>query len=279
MADDAVERTVSAHYTLGNLTERVDAAMRASGLTPESVTGAQLAALDQFHSFGEAGTLELMRLAQINASERVLDVGGGVGGPARLLADRVGCSVTVLDLTPEFVALGKRLTAWTRLTDKVTFVCGSALEPPFEDASFDVAWTIHAAMNIGDKPRLYGEIHRVVRPGGRFALFDVLAGPHAPVIYPVPWADDATSSFLIAPNDLRALLASSGFREREWVEGAELSQRFQQGPVPPTPAPGDGSNSLSNVFIEALGPDRIQNVMRNMREGRVLPAMGVFERV
>lgn len=279
MADDAIERAVSAHYSGGGLLERVISALRAAGIDPEQVTVEQLAPLDHFHSFGVAGTLEMARVTQIAATDRALDVGGGVGGPARLLAHRIGCAVTVLDLSPDFCALGETLTAWTHLAEKVTFVCGSALEAPFPDASFDVVWTQHASMNIADKPRLYTEVHRVLRPGGRFALFDVLAGPNAPMIFPVPWAEGPETSFLLPPDEIRALVTSAGFRERSWAEGAEVTQRFTQ-PVVSAGAPERLDPDLSvNVLMDALGPERVRNVQRNMQAGSITLALGVFERV
>jgi SAM-dependent methyltransferase len=279
MADDATERAVSAHYSGRALLKRVISALLAAGIDPAEVTVEQLAPLDNFHSFGVAGTLEMVRVTQVEATDRVLDVGGGIGGPARLLAHRIGCVVTVLDLSPDFCALGETMTAWTHLTEKVTFVCGSALQTPFPDASFDVVWTQHAAMSIANKPQFYAEVHRVLRPGGRFALFDVVAGPNAPVMFPVPWADGPETSFLLPPSEIRALVTSAGFRERIWAEGAEVAQRFSQ-PLVPAGAPDKlNPDLIDNVWMGALGPERLRNVQRNLQVGSITLALGVFERV
>jgi MPBQ/MSBQ methyltransferase len=181
----------------------------------------------------------------------------------------------VLDLTPEFCSAGALLTEWTQLTDRVTFVCDNALALPFTEASFDAVWTLHAAMNIEDKPRMYAEIHRVLRPGSRFALFDITAGPNAPLIYPVPWASSGATSFLVPPDEIRAMIAGTGFREVLWMQGAELAQRLGQPLVPA------GLSALPNlnVLMDVLGPERIQNALRNTQEGRILTVMGVFERM
>jgi SAM-dependent methyltransferase len=280
MADDATERAISAHYTTANLTEAIAAALRAAGKDLDALAPDDLIPLDQFHSFGLASTLELARRAGIAAGERVLDVGGGIGGPARFLASHHECHVTVLDLTPAFVATGEMLTAWTRLTDRVSFVCGSALEMPSPAASFDLAWTQNAAMNIADKPRLYGEIARVLRPGGRLAFFGVTAGPKGSPHFPVPWASEPAYSFLLPPEEVRQTILAAGFRERSWLAGPELVALLEglARDLPPELVPRP-SGLATALLMGAEAETKIANSARNTREGRTTPAMGVFERV
>ena len=170
--------------------------LRANGKDPAALTIEDLAPIDQLHARGSEATLELARLAGITAGMRVLDVGGGLGGPARTLASAFGCSVEVLDLTEEFCRAGEMLTARTGLADLVCFRQGNALKMPYPGAGFDVAWTQHSSMNIADKERLYAEIQRVLRPGGRLALHEILAGPVSPIHFPVPWARDPDLSHL-----------------------------------------------------------------------------------
>jgi SAM-dependent methyltransferase len=172
-----IDEKVNRHYGWSGLMESIEAEIRRNGIEPTEVTVDELAPVDNYHWHRLAGTLALARAAAISATDHVLDVGGGIGGPARQLAHRFGCHVTVLDLTAEYCAVGQTLTSWTSLEDKVSFECASALAMPFADGSFDVAWTQHASMNIEDKARLYQEMARVVRVGGRLAFFDVLAGP------------------------------------------------------------------------------------------------------
>lgn len=277
MSDNPTETLVTSHYSSGNFIGTIERVLRDAGIDPTHVTVEQLAPIDNFHTFGHAGTRELAHLAGVTAGQRVLDVGGGVGGPARFLAQEYGCHVTVLDLTEEFCRAGEVLTTWTHLADRVTFVHGNALDTPFPDASFDLVWTQHAAMNIADKPRLYAEVHRVLRPGGRFALFDVLAGPNQPLYFPVPWASDLTYSFLLSPEEVRATVAAAGFAEQAWVTGAELQATLQQAQ---TQAPTAATSGLSPAVV--MGADaeaRMANIARNMREGRTTTGMGIFERV
>jgi SAM-dependent methyltransferase len=211
-----IDEQVNRHYGWSGLMETIEEEIRRNGIDPRKVTVDELAPVDNYHWHRLAGTLALARAASISATDSVLDVGGGIGGPARQLAHRYGCSVTVLDLTSEYCAVGETLTAWTNLEDKVSFVCGNALAMPFRDGTFDVAWTQHASMNIADKASLYREMARVVRVGGRLAFFDVLAGPNQPIHFPVPWASDPSFNFLLTPEETRTLIAQSGFREITW---------------------------------------------------------------
>ena len=273
-----LDERVSDHYGWSGLMEAIAAELRAKGIEPERVTVAQLAPVDNYHWHRLAGTLALARVAKITAADRVLDVGGGIGGPARQLAHRLGCNVTVLDLTAEYCAVGETLTRWTHLADFVSFVHANALEMPFADGSFDVVWTQHASMNIADKTGLYQEIARVVRPGGRFAFFDVLAGPNQPIHFPVPWATDASLSFLVSPEETRDLIAQAGFRESRWLVDGDLQVELER-PDPLSEAAGPQAELDSGLLNGSEGPQMGMNVGRNSREGRILPVVGVFERL
>jgi SAM-dependent methyltransferase len=273
-----VDQRISDHYGWSGLMDAIEQELRQNGIDPEHVTVAQLAPIDNYHANRLAGTLALVRAAGITATDRVLDVGGGIGGPARQLAHRVGCEVTVLDLTAEYCAVGETLSAWTNLADLVTFVHASALEMPFSDASFDVAWTQHASMNISDKHGLYREIARVLRPGGRFAFFDILAGPNQPIHVPVPWAGDLSFSFLLSPAETRSLIVQAGFREKTWLTGDELEVELDR----PDPLAEESATepALNSGLLN--GPDGVRiaaNVRRNFEEDRILPVLGVFERI
>ena len=171
------------HYRATGLKERLKTALAALGPDDRLLTPAQLAALDQFHTRGLAATAELADLAQITAEMSVLDVGSGVGGPARFLAATYGCRVTGVDLSEPFVEAANTLTERTGLSGRVSFETASALELPFDAGRFDVVLMQHVAMNISDRARLYREIRRVLRPGGRLAAFDVVlmnGEPHYP---------------------------------------------------------------------------------------------------
>lgn len=269
---------VSAHYAPGGLTAAIRDALRTAGKDTASLRREDLAPVDQFHIGGEAATLELAALASLVPGQRVLDVGGGLGGPARTLAAAHGCRVTVLDLTAEFCQTGAQLTAWTGFADRVAFVNGDALALPFPDGSFDLVLTQHSTMNIPDKECLFQGLHRVLRPGGRLAVHEVLAGPRQPVRYPVTWARTPALSFLMAPASLRALLGRLGFVERSWrdVTGptrtAILSPRPGQGAATPPSPPG------MHLLLGSDTAERRGNVACNLREGRITIIQAAFER-
>src|SRR5512135_933686 len=202
-----VNEAVQTHYTRADLGDAILAALESAGKDVNRLTPEDLAPIDEFHIRGREATLELARAAGLDATKRVLDVGSGVGGTARCLAKEFGCRVTGVDLTDEYCRAAAMLCARTGLAHLVDFRQGDATNLPFDDCTFDVVWTEHVAMNIPDKTRLYNEMHRVLNPGGTLAIYDVLAGPSGPVLFPVPWARAPDASFLVQPDELRELLA------------------------------------------------------------------------
>lgn len=277
MTVDAEGRLVDEHYGRGNLTERILEALRDAGKDTGALDAADLSSIDHFHTGGRRATLDLAHLAGITSGMRVLDAGGGLGGPARVLASEFGCRVEVLDITEEFCRAGEMLTERTGLSDLVSFRHGSALEMPYPDASFEFVWTQHSSMNIADKEQLYREIHRVLRPGGRLAMHEIMAGPNSPVHFPVPWACKPEISHLLPPEEVRSLLAAIGFKELAWVdETASAAEWFQRRS---RAKPSEGS--LPPGLTLLMGPDSgemFQNQVRNLRENRITLIQSVFER-
>ena len=272
-------RLVGEHYARDDLAAAILTALREAGKDPNSVTAQDLAPVDQLHTRGKDATLELARLAGITLKMQVLDVGGGLGGPARTLATEIGCSVEVLDVTEEFCRAGDILTTRTGLGDLVSFRHASALDVPHPDASFDAVWMQHSSMNIADKERLYAEIHRVLRPGGNLALHEIMAGPVTPIHFPVPWARGPEISFLRPPEEVRALIANVGFEESAWIDETTSAIRWfrerlaaadaASGELPPL--------GLHLVLGTNLG-QMFRNLARNLQENRVVVVQGVFER-
>jgi ubiquinone/menaquinone biosynthesis C-methylase UbiE len=271
-------QAVADHYKRRALADVILTALKAAGIDIEHLTPDDLAPVDEFHSGGRNATVRLAQLAQINGSERVLDVGCGIGGPSRYLASRFGCRVTGLDLTADFVALAGMLAQRTRLSDKVSYRQGDALDMPFADASFDLVWSQNAAMNIADRARLYGEMRRVLTPSGRLALQEIAAGPGGEPFYPTPWASDKSISFLVTPQATRAALERIGFRAVAWQDTTEeaLQQQMartkalETGSLPPL--------GLHIVIGEAF-PTVTKNMLRNLREERLKLFNAVLERV
>src|SRR5215510_6298888 len=256
--------SVRDHYRATGLTERLKTALAALGPEDQQLTSQQLAALDQFHTRGLAATAELGKLAGVTAGMSVLDVGSGVGGPARFLAATYGCQVTGVDLSEPFVDAARYLTERTGQSAQVSFQTASALELPFDDGSFDVVLLQHVAMNIAERAPLYREIRRVLKPGGRFATFDVVLNGGEPH-YPVPWARTPATSFLLSAAATREAIEPAGFRTLAWQDDTEAAKAWishlrASGP-PPSP----------NLGV-VMGPDFAQlaaNLGRNLMEGRL----------
>lgn len=263
---------VREHYRASGLVGRLKTALTAFGPDQQRLAPQQLAALDQFHTRGLAATAELAGLAGIAAGLSVLDVGSGVGGPARFLAATYGCQVTGVDLSEAFVDAARYLTRRTGQSERVSFETASALALPFDDGHFDVVLLQHVAMNISDRTRLYREIRRVLKLNGRFALYDVVlkdGDPH----YPVPWARTPATSFLLTAAATGEAVEAAGFRKLAWQDDTEaakawIAQLRASGP-PPSP----------NLGV-VMGPDFAQlaaNLGRNLMEGRLGILAAVFE--
>src|SRR3984957_14790111 len=212
-------------YRATGLVERLKVALAVFGPEDRPIAPQQLASLDQFHTRGLAAPSALARSAGVEADMAVLDVGSGVGGPARFLAGNYGCRVTGVDLSEPFVEAARYLTERTGQTRQVSFKTANALDLPFDDGHFDVVFLQHVAMNIADRARLYREIRRVLKSGGKFATFDVvLAGgnPH----YPVPWARTPDTSFLLTAAATREVIEPAGFRTLAWQDDSEAAKAW-----------------------------------------------------
>jgi SAM-dependent methyltransferase len=263
------------HYRAIGLTERLKAALAVFGREDRRLTPQQLASVDQFHTRGLAATAELANLARVTSGMAVLDVGSGVGGPARALAATCGCQVTGVDLSAPFVDAARYLTERTGQGALVSFQTGNALELPFEASCFDAVLLQHVAMNISDRPRLYREIRRVLKQDGRFATYDVVLGggkPHDGVHYPAPWARTPATSFLLTAAATREAVEAAGFRTLISQDDSAAAKAWiaqVRGSPPPSP----------NLGV-VMGPDFAQlaaNLGRNILEDRVGILSAVFE--
>ncbi len=268
MAD---ETQVSRHYSSGTLMERLHAVLAAEGIDPDRPTVAQLAPFDHFHGRGLEATEQAANLVAVTPADHLLDVGSGIGGPARYFAHRFGCRVTGIDLTAEFCEAARTLTRAVGLADRVDFQQGNALKMPFPEARFDGAYSLNVSMNIADKAGLYREIHRVLKAGAWFVLAEVAQGPAGPPTYPTPWAKTAETSFLSTPQETHAGLAAAGFaivRSRETAADAaaytaRARERIARGEKPPFQA--------IQVIHAELAREMAGNGARDLAAGRVVP--------
>jgi SAM-dependent methyltransferase len=268
---------VGEHYAGTGVVERLRAALAELGPEDRPLTTRELGAMDQFHTRGHAATADLAELAAIGPADRVLDLGCGIGGPARLIAETRGCRVTGVDLSEGFVEAARYLSQRTGQQERVEFHGGSALALDFADASFDVVLLQHVAMNIADRSRLYREIRRLLAPGGRFASYDVVRGDGEPR-YPAPWARAAADSFLLDAQATREAVEAAGLRVRAWRDDTAAARSW----AAQLKATASRSRPTTPGLGVVMGPDfavLAGNHARNLLEGRVGVLMAVFEAV
>lgn len=264
------DTAVAHHYGNPKLESSILDALVVTGHDTERLEPDDLLAVDEFHVGGVQATRDLALAAGITTGTEVLDIGSGIGGPARLFAHHFGAEVVGVDVTPEFVRTATSLTERTGLSEHVAFIEGSGLSLPFADDEFDVATLIHVGMNVADKPALFTEVSRVLRPGGVFAVYDImLAGEGAPS-YPLPWAGNPDISFLGTPLEYEKALQAAGFTVESTRDRRDAGIEFIESG--PRPAPGGRPSPLGMHLV--LGPDglaRMENLLTAMKTGVLAP--------
>ena len=262
---------VAAHYAHGGLLARLDAALRADGVDPAHPGIEGLAPYDQFHGRGIEATKELADLMPARAADRVLDLGSGIGGPARYVATRHGCRVTGIDLTLEFGDVARDLTRRLDLQDRVDFVTGDALAMPFPDASFDGAYSMNVSMNIAGKDALYREIHRVLEPGGWLLLSELAQGEGGEVEYPTPWAMSAETSFLSTAQQTRRGLEEAGYEIVRFDSSLSQALDFAARSRALVESGGKPPHRAMMLIHGELAAAAMRNTSRGLNAGRIVP--------
>ena len=262
---------ISTHYSKGDLLARLNAALTDDGVDPGRPSAEALAPYDQFHGRGLEATLDLAKLVHASPGDHILDIGSGIGGPARWFAKQFGCRVTGIDLTEEFCDVARHLTRLTGLDRKVTFNLGNALSMPFADGEFDGAYSMNVSMNIGDKAAFYAEIRRVLKPGAWLALSELAKGDGGELDYPTPWARNADASFLSTPAETRDGLIDAGFDivrmqttlDEALAFGARSRALVERGEQPP--------HRAVMLIHRDIAPQAMANSARGLAERRIIP--------
>jgi len=264
--------SVEDHYTSSDLGDRILAALHASGADMGALTIDDLAAVDALHIRGREATAELAQMAHIDAEQLVLDAGCGIGGACRYLAATFGCKVIGIDLTDGYRRVAEMLSARLGLSRLTEFHLGNVLQLPFANDHFDVVWTEHTQMNIADKAAFYGELFRVLKPGGGLAFHDIFSGPEGDLHFPVPWAPDASISHLIPIEELRAVLGAAGFSQLAWEDKTGASTAFLEGIV------GGAPQVIGMHLIMRDVKTKIPNLLRNLKGGRICVIQAVMKK-
>jgi ubiquinone/menaquinone biosynthesis C-methylase UbiE len=262
-------KNVEQHYGRGRILDSILEALEAMGKDLARLRPEDLAPVDEFHVRGREATVELAGRAAIRPGALVLDVGSGLGGSARYLADAYQCQVTGIDLTAEYVEAANALAGMVGLDDRVSFRQASALEMPFGDETFDLVWTEHVQMNIADKRAFYHEIARVTRPNGTLLFHDIFAGDGSALHFPVPWAEESSISHLAAPGEVRAMLEGLGFVIHDWTDKSEHSLRWIESTMEKIKASGPAPVG-THLLMGDTAARKFGNVVRNLQEGRVV---------
>ena len=272
-----IRKIHDAEYAAPDLGARIVAALEAAGISPSGWTPEMLGPADQIHGGGLQQTQRHADLVDITADMHLLDIGCGIGGPARYFATAFGCRVTGIDLTQEYVDAARLLTGKIGLDDRVTFDCGDATRLPYEDGAFDMAWALNVTMNIEDRAGFYAEVRRILAPGGKFAVSELGQGRGGPPYYPLTWARDPAYSFLLPPDEMRTLLEASGFRVLEWIDETARRKASADG------RPSETAPVKTPLTIEITrGEDYLErraNSGKSAKEGRLTNVMLVAEKV
>jgi ubiquinone/menaquinone biosynthesis C-methylase UbiE len=264
------EEQVAQHYTHGSLERTILAALTASGKDIDNLFASDLSALDEFHLGWRAATIAFGKDLGLEPHMHLLDIGCGIGGPARYLAETYECRVTGVDLTAELVEVAEALTDRCGLDDRISYHQASALALPFEDHSFDAASMIHVGMNIEDKAKLFAEAHRVLKPGMRFGVYDIMLARDMPLTYPMPWADTVETSFVETPETYRELLRAQGFEIEQTHSRRDLALTLNR--EMREKAAIDGPPALGlHVIMGSAATQRLANVFEALQHGVIAP--------
>lgn len=268
---------VATHYDTGAMLDRIRAGLKAAGADPERPSPDDLKPVDEFHTGGIEATEALLGPLGVTAGTRVLDIGSGIGGTARFIATRYGARVTGIDLTEAFVETARRLSEMCGLAEATAFHAGSAYDLPFEDESFDLATMLHVGMNLDDKAKLFREVARVLAPGGRFALFDIMARSGEAHDFPVPWASGPDGSFVEPPEAYREAARAAGLALEAERDRHEYAAAFFTKVTKAMDEKGPSPVGLQ-LIMGPEAPIRYGNAVRATVEGKIGPWEMVFRR-
>lgn len=264
------ENTIADHWGSGDVYALIAAALEKTSKSLDAVTIEDLAPVDHFHARGFPATVELADRLPIKAGQQIVDIGCGLGGPARYMAKRFQCKVSGVDITQPFVEAANRLTTLLRMEDQVTIQHGDGQRLPYGDAAFDGAYTQHVTMNVADRQKFFSESHRVLKSGAFFALTEHGLGPKGDPHYPLPWSADGSGAYLVTPAETRALLEAAGFEDivlehtgPKYVAGYKtVIEKAEKGVLSPLGI---------HLLMGETALQKTRNTARNIEEGRTHP--------
>lgn len=266
----SAENAIADYWATGDVYTLIVEALRKTGKSLDGLTLADLAPVDHYHARGFPATVELADRLTIQPDDHILDIGCGLGGPARYLATRFGCKVSGIDITPPFVDAARKLTALLHLESQLEIVQGDGQHLPYADGNFNGALTQHVTMNVADRPGFFHEAYRVLKPGAFFALTEHGMGPNANPLYPAPWSLDGSGSFLATPSETCVFLEAAGFRDIVVEDtGDKYLAAYKQGIA--LAASGALPALGVHLLLGERGGEKTRNAARNIEQGRTQP--------
>lgn len=269
---------VEKHYTRAGLYETIIKLLKDNGIQKDRIRQRDISSIDEFHSRGAQATQELLNDSGFSKDSKVLDIGCGIGGPARIIAEKFGCKVTGVDLTQEFIRTADLLSELVGLKDLTEFICADATDLPLEDESFDIVWTQHAQMNIKEKQKLYSEIYRVLKNGGRFIYYDIFSINNEPLYFPLPWAEESSISHLITVPDFNEILTGTGFTEIQKKDHTEITADFIKETFARLAKEGPPKLGL-NLLMKETSVEKLKNILRNISDKKLAVQSGIFQKL
>ena len=272
------ELEVSTHYQHGSLIKVIEEGFNHQGKTPSDISLDDMSVIDEFHIGGRQASEEFLDQLQLQERSLVLDVGCGLGGPARFVASRFGCLVSGIDLTHEYVDTGNILSNWVGLDKKVVLQQGSAMTLPFPDGQFDAAYMMHVGMNIVDKRSLFMEVFKVLKPDGIFGIYDVMQIGSGEMQYPAPWAASKSTSSLASPQDYQTGLKEAGFNILATRERGDFAIEFFEN-MKRRMAETNADPALGlHVLMGDDAKTKVANVLQSIKEGSIAPVELIAQR-
>lgn len=267
---------IEEYYHQPNLYDDIINRLKGLEVDLNNVTRKDIAGVDEFHVRGAEISRELAKIANINNS-RLLDIGCGIGGPCRMLADEFNCDTVGIDISKEYVATASRLSELVGLSHNTKFIYAEATNLPFQDNEFDVVWTQHVQVNISDKLRFYSEIDRVLKNNGVFIYYEVFKKGTKGVNYPLPWADESRISFLEQSSKIDSILKQLGLVKKQSTDQTESGIKVLERMMDRISKRGVPRLGL-NVLMGASTKDKIANLLNGLKEGKIYLESGVYGR-
>ncbi|MBG16530.1 MAG: SAM-dependent methyltransferase [Crocinitomicaceae bacterium] len=273
---NSINQKIQNHYHKDGLFEDILNRLSQMNIDLNFVQRADIASVDEFHVRGAAVSKELAKSVDL-IGKSVLDIGCGVGGPCRMLADEFNCTAIGIDLSSEFIRTATELSKLVNLEDKTSFIQADATNLPFDDETFDIVWTQHVQMNISEKKQFYSEIKRVLKKGGYFLYYDIFKTSNNPINYPMPWASDESLSFLFNSTEMNEILDKLDFTNYQTVDQTKAGLKFIEELIKKLQTNGPPKLGL-NVLMKESTPIKIKNAYTHLKMGDLKLESGVFKK-